>query len=535
MARSAEILLSLAPLLLFLMGCSPNSGSVGPSNTLLRGLGPEPDSLDPQRAASVEAQTVLRDLCEGLTTLDTSAGVSAGVAQEFAISPDGKTYTFHLREGARWSTGERVVAADFVAAFRRLADPKTGSKYQQFVAGISHAQDVFERKAGPDALGIQALDEKTLVIELSSPKHYFLQLLAHPSTCPVHRPTLNRYGAKYARAGILVSNGAFVLKEWVPGAYISLERNRYYWNDAATRLRGVEYFFVANANDELTRYRAGELHITSGVSRAQFDWVRKNLGRELHLSPQLGTYFYGFNLERSPFKDHTELRRALSLAIDREQLVNAILRAGEVPAYEWIPLGVSGYRRDHLRDVTSSDKAQRVQAARRLYAQAGYSAANPLRVELRYNNGETHTQLAIAIASMWREALGVEVKLTAEEFASLLEDIGEGKVELFRSSWIADYTDAYSFLQFFESGSGVNLTRYHNPVYDNLLAHAQMEGEPERRAVLLARAEALINEDQPIIPIYYYVNKHLVKPSVRGWYESVLGVVYSKDLSLSAP
>lgn len=524
-------LLLIVILVTVLTGCGSQSGPISGS-ILLRGLGPEPDSLDPQRAASVEAQTVLHDICEGLTTLNRHAGVAPGAAREFTVSPDGKTYEFHLRDDNRWSNGDRVVAEDFVFALRRLADPKTASKYQQFVSGIANARDVFAGKKPVEDLGVRAKDDATVVIELTSPIAYFGQLLAHPSTCPVyHRSAAPKPDSA---AGLMtVSNGAFVLQQWIPGSYILLKRNRYYWNDRATQLEGVRYLFIPDANDELLRYRGNGLHVTSGVSRGQFEWVKSNLSSELHLSPQLGTYFYGFNLERAPFKGHPKLRRALALAIDREKLTQSVLRAGELPAYQWIPPGVSGYSEESgvKRDEATLDA--RLAEARKLYLEEGYSASKPLHIELRYNTGETHTKVAVAIGSMWHENLGVDVKLGAEEFAALLQDIDNGNVSLFRSSWIADYNDAYSFLQFFETGSGVNLTRYQNDTYDGLLAHAQEERSGAMRSALLHQAEALMLEDQPVIPIYFYVNKHLVKPAVQGWYDNVLNVVYSKDLSLS--
>jgi ABC-type oligopeptide transport system substrate-binding subunit len=294
----------------------------------------------------------------------------------------------------------------------------------------------------------------------------------------------------------------------------------------------VKYLFIENANDELTRYRAGGLHVTAGVSRAQFDWVRSTLGDQLHLSPQLGTYFYGFNLDRSPFQNNPKLRRALSFAIDRERLTRDVLRAGEIPAYSWIPPGVNGYSSPSL-DSRGAAMSARLAEARRLYAESGYSAANPLHFELRYNNGEAHSKLAIAIAAMWKETLGVEVTLTAEEFKSLLQDIDRGQLQMFRSSWLADYNDAYGFAQFFESSSGVNMTHYNDPAYDALLVQARSEANPAKRQQLLQRAEAMVLEAQPVIPIYFFVNKHLVKPEVRGWYDNAMNVVYSKDLWLA--
>jgi oligopeptide transport system substrate-binding protein len=534
--RSLQIAFA-AVLLATLIGCSrtPNSSPAaqGPSSAiLLRGSGAEPDSLDPQKARSVESQGILRDLCEGLTTLDKTAGVAPGVATDWTVSPDGKSYTFNLRPDARWSNGERVVAADFVAALRRLADPATASSYAQVIDVIQNAGDIIAGKKPPEALGVLAPADSTLIIELASPAAYLPGLLSHPSTCPVHRPTLTQHPAQLAKPGVMVSNGAFVLKEWVQGSHILATRNQYYWNDAATRLDGVRYLLIPDENAELTRYRAGELHTTYVVPRGQFDWIQANLAGQLHVAPQLDTYYYGFNLNKAPFKDNPGLRRALSLVIDREKLVQRVLRVGELPAYGWIPPGVSNYTSQSF-DYRDTSLAERIAEARRLYAQAGYSAAKPLRFELRYNAGEVHNKVAVTVASMWKEALGVEARLTAVEFKSLLQDIDRGDVEVFRSSWLGDYNDAYTFAQYFKSNFGINLPHYRSAEYDSLVGEAAVEIDVAKRRLLLESAERLMLRDHPLMPIYFYVNKHLVKPEVEGWYDNVMNVVYSKDLGLS--
>jgi oligopeptide transport system substrate-binding protein len=517
-------------------GGSSSSGAVGSTQqaVLLRGNGPEPDSLDPQRARATEAQTVLRDLCEGLTTLAKDASTAPGVATEWNVSADGKTYTFKLRDNARWSNGDRVVAPDFVAAFKRLVDPATASQYAQIIDAVVNATDIVGGKKPPDSLGVSAPDDSTVILQLVAPTSYLPALLAHPSTCPVHRRTLAEHPNEIAKPGIMVSNGPFVLKEWVPGLHILLERNHHYWNDAETHLDGVKYLQIADENAELTRYRAGDLHVTNVVPRGQFDWIKANLGSELRISPQLTTYYYGFNLERAPFKGNVALRRALSEVVDRERLATAVLRVGEIPAYGWVPPGVHNYTSQTF-DYAGRPLAERIAEARRLYAQAGYSAQKPLHFELRYNAGEVHERVAVAIASMWKEALGVDVQLSAVEFKSLLQDIDRGDVEMFRSSWVGDYNDAYTFLQYLKSDFGINLPHYKSAAYDDLLAHAAGEVDATKRRELLQRAEALALADHALMPVYFYVNKHLVKPEVQGWYDNVMNVVYSKYLSLTKP
>jgi oligopeptide transport system substrate-binding protein len=494
-------------------------------------MGPEPDSLDPQKARSVESQGILRDLCEGLTSLSKSAGVAPGVASSWSLSADGKRYTFQLRPTARWSNGDRVVAADFVAALRRLVDPATASSYAQVIDVIAGANDIIAARKTPESLGVSAPDDATVVINLVSPAAYLPGLMSHTSTCPVHRPTLAQHPAQLAKPGVMVSNGAFVLQQWVQGSYILAGRNRYYWNDAGTRLGAVRYLLIPDENAELTRYRAGDLHVTAVVPRGQFDWIKANLADQLHISPQLNTYYYGFNLERAPFKDNSGLRRALSLVIDRDKLVSQVLRVGELAAYGWIPPGVHDYTSQKF-DYRSTPMPERLIEARRLYAAAGYSAQQPLHFELRYNTGEVHNKIAIAVASMWKEALGADVRLSAVEFKSLLQDIDHGDVEVFRSGWQGDYNDAYTFAQYLKGGFGINLPRYRSAEYDSLIAAAAMEVDVARRRELLERAERVMLHDHPLMPIYFYVNKHLVKPEVEGWYDNVMNVVYSKDLAL---
>jgi oligopeptide transport system substrate-binding protein len=473
----------------------------------------------------------LRDLCEGLTTLDKQAGVAPGVATEWTVSADGRTYRFNLRANARWSNGDKVVAADFVAGLRRLVDPATASGYAQVVDVIANASDIVAGRKQPDTLGVSAPDDSTVIIELASPARYFPSLLAHTSTCPVHRPTLTAHSEQLAKPGVMVSNGAFILKEWVQGSHILVARNHYYWNDAATRLDAVKYLLIPDENAELTRYRGGGLHITYVVPRGQFDWIKANLSDQLHIAPQLDTYFYGFNLQREPFKDNPGLRRALSLVIDRDKLVERVLRVGELAAYGWIPPGVSNYTSQSF-DYRNTPMPERVAEARRLYAEAGYSPDKPLSFELRYNAGEVHNKVAVAVASMWKEALGVQVRLTAVEFKSLLQDIDRGEVEVFRSSWLGDYNDAFTFAQYMKGGFGINTPRYRSAEYDSLLNAATTEADPDKRRELLQNAERVMLRDHPIMPIYFYVNKHLVKPEVEGWYDNVMNVVYSKDLGL---
>jgi len=548
MNRPASLLIVgwLASVLAVCAGCSraPTSSTsstgadvlpVSESSTLRRGNGPEPDSLDPQRSRTDSGQHILRDLFEGLTAVGDDGAPVPAAAESWTVSADGLEYTFRLREGLRWSNGDPLVAEDFVAGMRRLVDPATASQYAQMLEPVVAANEVVRGKRPPTDLGVSAPDERTVVLRVVSPTPYLLGLVAHPSTYPVHRPSIAAHGNEFTRPGQLVSNGAFVLEDWVIGSHVLARRNRHYWNDAATRIDAVRYVHIADPSTEFRQYRSGQLDTTYVVPAQEFAWIKSNLPGELHISPQLTTYYYGFNLSRPPFKDNPGLRRALSLVIDRERLTTSVTGLGEAPAYGWVARGVSNYTPQSF-DYAGRPYADRVREAKALYAAAGYSAARPLKVEIRYNSGEAHNRLAVAIAAMWKDALGVETTLYAEEFRALLQTIQARKdTQVFRSSWVGDYNDAFSFAQLLQSDFGINLTGYSNPRYDSLLERAVHEPDPTRRRSLLEEAERTMLADHPLLPIYFYVNKHLVKPRVQGWTDNVMNIQYSKNLRLAAP
>ena len=513
-------------------GQSASPAAAEAHTTLRRGNGPEPDTVDPQLARTDGAFNVLRDLFEGLTAIGPDGAAVPAAAESWTVTPDGLEYVFHLRPGLHWSNGDALKAADYVAGMRRLVNPSTASPYAQFIDPVLNATAIVRGEKPPDELGVSAPDDRTVVIRLANPAPYLVGLVAQPPTFPVHSPSLAANGTQYARPGKLVSNGAFILEDWVVGTQIVVRRNHAYWNDAATHLERVRFVHFADPGDEFRQYRAGQIDVSYVVPPPQFAWIKANLGAELHVSPQLSVYYYGFNLTQPPFKGNSRLRRALSMVIDREKLTTAVTGVGEAPAYGWVPRGVTNYTPQQF-DYASQPYEARVREARELYRQAGYSAEHPLKVEIRYNSGEVHNRLAVAIAAMWKETLGVETTLYAEEFRALLQSIQARKeTQVFRSSWVGDFNDAYSFEQLLQSGFGINLTGYSNPHYDALLASAVRQADPAARRAALEEAERTMLADHPVLPLYFYVNKHMVKPTVRGWTDNVMNVQYSKNLRL---
>ena len=536
--RPTILVLLAAALLACGKGGAPGAGDKADGQaavdviTLRRGNGPEPDSLDPQRARTDSSLNVIRDLFEGLTAVGGDGKPVPAAAESWTVSDDGREYRFRLREGLRWSNGDALTAADFVAGMRRLVDPATASQYAQILEPVVNAAAIVRGERPPTDLGVRAPDGRTLIVSLTNPAPYLLGLTCHPSTFPAHSRSLAAHGERFVQPGRLVGNGAFVLEEWVVGSHITVRRNRYYWDDARTRIDRVRFFHTNDPSTEFRQYRTGQLDVTYVVPPQQFAWIRKNMPSELRVSPQLSTYYYGFNLTRPPFKDQPGLRRALSLVIDRERLTAAVTGLGETPAYSWVAAGVSDYTPQQF-DYASRPYEERVREARELYRAAGYSDEQPLEVEVRYNTGEAHNRIAVAIAAMWKETLGVKTSLYAEEFRALLASIqARTETEIFRSSWVGDFDDAYTFAQLLQSDFGINLTGYSNPRYDALLADAISQADPARRRALLEEAERVMLVDHPLLPIYFYVNKHLIKPYVRGWTENVVNIQYSRSLRL---
>ncbi len=499
---------------------------------LRNGNGPEPDTLDPHRSEGVSSNNIVRDLYEGLTSFSPAGEIVPGAAASWEMDGAGTTYIFHLRPSARWSNGDAVTAEDFASGLQRSVDPATGSAFAQILAPIANAKAVIARQQSPATLGVQALDAVTLQIRLTAATPYFLGLLTHPSTFPVHRPSLAKWGRDFARKGPLVSNGAFALGEWREQAFVRLKRNVYYWNNAATRLDEVVYVPTEDINAELKRYRADELDSSYEIPLLQAPWLKKKFGAELHIAPYLGSYYYGFNCSRPPFKNNPKLRAALTLAVDREVIVNKVMNGVALPATSFVPPGTWNYT-PQQPEWASWPRAQRLALAKKLYAEAGYSEKTPLKIEFRYNSNDDHRRIAIVIAAMWKQWLGVQTTLVNEEFKVFLQNRKLRTVtQVFRSAWIADYDDASAFTDILQSHHGRNDSAWNSPAYDALLSQAAQQPDAAARRALLQQAEQIIISDWPVLPIYTYVSKHLVKPWVAGWTDNPLDYHYAKDLAI---
>ncbi len=510
----------------------PDPSVLAEQQVLHRGNGQEPQTLDPHLADGVPAGNILRDLFEGLTAEAPDGRIVPGVAMRWNISRDGLTYTFYLRRDARWSNGDPLLAEDFVWSFRRSADPVTASNAANMLLPIENATAVISGQQAPETLGVEALDQHTLQIRLTDPTPYFLGLLTHSATYPVHRASVEQYGARFSRPGNLVSNGAYTLADWVVRSRIELRRNENYWDNANTLIDTVVYYPLEDQSTELKQFRAGALHWTFEVPNNQFQWLRQNYPDELVVTPWLGSYFFGFNLEREPFIESPLLRKALVLAVDRSLITEKVTQFGEQPSFTVVPPGIGEYL-SPIPEYADWTQEERNAEARRLYAAAGFTEEDPLRIEIRYNTSENHKKLALAVASLWKQVLGVETTLINEEWKVFLQNRSQKVLtQVFRAGWIGDYADPYSFLQLFRTGHGQNDFGFSDSLYDSLLEQIAAERIPARRRRLMEEAERVLLEQAPIVPIYTYVTKRLVDPHLRGWENNVMDHHHSKHMFL---
>jgi oligopeptide transport system substrate-binding protein len=515
-----------------IQGCSSNTGAPSVpapqtnNSTLKRGLGGEPSSLDPAEASDTFSFEVIRDVYEGLTTESPEGIVLPGVASSWSIDNSGTVYTFHLRPDARWSNGAPVRAMDFVQAWRRVVDPTAASPVADTLRPIANATAIIEGKLPVSSLGVSSEVDNLLVVHLERPAPYFPQLLTHSATFPV----FSERSAKSHTANSWVSNGPYVLSQWTPGSTISLRQNQSYWDQSNVRIPKIQYVFIADENAEFRQYRAGQLDVTQSVPSAALPGIRAERPRELIVAPFLATAYYALNLRSPYFATHTNLRKALAMSIDRRALQATILPFGQTPAYGFVPPGTWNYQSQAWEWRDMSDM-QRIQEARRLYAADGYSENKPLRLRMLINSNSSIKQVAIAVASMWKQTLGIESEIIDEEYRVFLDSRRDtSKWDVIRLGWTADYNDAGGFLDTLRSGSPNNDSRYTNSIYDELLAQASTRTDGSDRRLLLESAEKLMLSNYPLIPIYFFSTKRLIKPYIKGALANPLSRLYSKHM-----
>jgi oligopeptide transport system substrate-binding protein len=507
----------------------PAGTALAEKQELVRNNGSEPSSLDPHKVESDVEFNIISDLFDGLVSVSPAGDIQPRLAAKWD-NKDNTVWTFHLRPGVTWSDGTAITAQDIVWSWQRLVSPATASPYASYPGNmhIMNAQDIAQGKKTPDALGVKALDDATLEVTLSQPNAAFLPMLAHPSLVPIDKVLVSRFGEKWTKPEHMVTSGAYKLSRWVVNERIVAERNPRYWDNAATVINKVTYLPISSEAADVNRYKAGEIDIVFTVPINQFTQLKKNMGEQLNVSPQLATYYYEFNTTRPPFND-PRVRLALNMALDKDIIAEKVLGQGQRPAWLISQPDIGGVKL-HNPDYASWPRDKRIAEAKKLLSEAGYNDSHPLVFNLLYNTSESHQRVAIAASSMWKKNLGVEAKLQNQEWKTMLDTMHTHNFDAVRYAWIADYDDAATFLNNFRTGDSENTSQYSNPAYDEALRNAAKAPDVATRGKFYQQAEDLLGKDVPAVPVYHYVRTHLVKPWVGGFTPDKLGYYFTRDM-----
>ncbi|OEE89984.1 ABC transporter substrate-binding protein [Enterovibrio norvegicus] len=515
----------------------PADVKLAPVQELVRGNGTEVASLDPHKVEGVPEAHVLRDLMEGLVIQDALGNTIPGAAESWTTE-DNQTFTFKIRKDAKWSNGDPVTAQDFEYSFKRAADPATASPYAWYIeyTKLKNAKDVIAGKKSVDELAVKAVDDHTLVLETEVALPYFVKMLAHTTMYPVHKASVEKHGDSWTKPDNFIGNGAYKLSDWVVNEKIVLERNGSYWDNEDTVIDKVSFLPIENQNAEMNRFLSGEIDITYEVPNEQFRRLEKQYPDNVVVSPNLCTYYYGFNTQRAPFDDN-RVRSALSYTIDRDIIAKAILGQGQKPAYALTHSGITGFNPETPEYATMNQK-ERIAEAKVLLTEAGFGKGNPLDFTLLYNTSENHKKIAVAIQSMWKKSLGdfVNVTLENQEWKTYLDSSKQGDFDVRRAGWCADYNEASTFLAIAMTENGSNDQKYSSAIFDKAMNDAVTVAKTEaERNSYYAIAEAQLAKDMPIAPIYQYVQPRLVATSVGGYPDkNPQDNIYTKDMFIIA-
>jgi len=498
---------------------------------LIRHIKDEPATLDPAKAVGLPEIQVIRDLFEGLVNQNEKGEIIPGVATRWQTN-DNKIWTFTLRNDAKWSDGTPVTAGDFVYSWRRLVDPKNTSEFAWFaaLAGINNAQSIIDGKAAPDTLGVSAVNAHTLRIQLDKPLPWFPSLTASFALYPVQKNNVES-DKNWTQPGHLVGNGAFVLKERVVNEKLVVEPNPSYWDNGKSVLKKVTFVPINQESNATKRYLAGDIDITESFPKNQYQKLLKDIPGQVYTPPQLGTYYYAFNTQKGPTAD-ARVRLALSMTIDRRIMAEKVLGTGEKPAWRFTPDVTAGFMPEEGAMEHTSQQELNAQAKTLLQA-AGYGPSRPLKLTLLYNTSENHQKIAIAVTSMWKKNLGVDVKLQNQEWKTYIDSRNTGNFDVIRASWVGDYNEPSTFLSLLTSTHSGNISRFNDPAYDKVVNQATLENTAAGRNADYNQAEKIIAEKAPIAPIYQYTNGRLIKPWLKGYpINNPEDVAYSRTMYL---
>ncbi|KPU44541.1 oligopeptide-binding protein OppA precursor [Oxobacter pfennigii] len=484
----------------------------------------EPGALHPGLAQGTHDSLPLDHLFEGLTKRDPEGKFVPGMAKEWKMSEDGLTWTFTLRDGVKWSNGDPVTAQDFEYAWKFCLSPAAASEYAwqlYYIVGAeayntSKETDAAKLKALEDAVGVKALDEKTLEVKLGQPVPYFLELMAFYTYYPVNKKVQEANPNWYTEASTFVSNGAFKMTEWNHKENIQVMKNENYYDKDKIKLDGINFALVEDTNTAWQMYQAGELDIEFQLPPDVIAKLKADNNPEFVIGPDLAVYFYRFNTTRKPYSN-LKVRQALAMAIDRTTIVEQVTQGGQKPVYGIVPYGVPNENGEDFREKVGDYFKEDLEGAKKLLAEGlQEEGLDKLSLTILYNTDEGHKKVAEAVQEMWRKNLGIEVTLENTEFQVKIDREDALDYDVSRAGWIGDYVDPMTFLDMWDSKSSQNETGWTNPQFDELIAKAKVEFDPAKRMQYMRDAEKIFMEAMPVMPIYSYTRPYVAKSYVTG-------------------
>ena len=500
--------------------------------TFTRGTGSDPDTLDPHVSSGNSSAILIYDFFLPLMTLDAKGEITSGAAESYTMSADGLTFTFKLRPNMKWSDGVALAAEDFVYSARRVQNPETGSRYAQWFWAIKNAQKVNKKEAKPEDMGVKALDARTLQYTLEAPSPIFLEVMSTFTSAPVPRHVVEKFGREWTAPGNFVSNGAYYVTERVPQTRITATKNTHFYDVANVQIEEVSYFPTENLGTAMNRFRAGELDTTLNFPPDQIDWLRENMPKELHISPNLGVYYFLVNNKKPPFSDPL-VRQALSMAIDRDGMVSKLFNTGVTPASSLVSPVVPNYK-VYQAAYAGKPMKDRMTEAKKLLTEAGFGPGKPLKVVLQFDTLEENRKMAVAMTSMWKP-LGVEVELANSEFRDLTRRARTGDYDIMRWAYFSPFADASSYLNLMRSDDASNYSGFASPEFDKLMAEANSIADMKRRAEVMQQAEKILLDTQAIMPIYHYAGRRLVHTYVKNWTDNPRNANLARYLRIEKP
>lgn len=509
----------------FIISCSNNKSEDGIS--IFINTGPEPNTIDPSINVTSDAIFYLMHTFEGLLEKDMNGKLIPGVAESWEISEDGLTYTFKLRTNSKWTDGKTVVAGDFVYSWQRVVDPATGSQYGYQHEPVKNAKAITAGDMPKESLGIKAIDDYTLEVQLEAPTAYFLELLTFPTFYPLRKDIIEQYGDEWTlNADTYIGNGAFKLIERNRDESLVMVKNTNYWNIEDIVPDKITFVLMENETASVAGVKAGSLHFARSFPRQDIKTLQNE--RLIVIKPRISSYYYCLNLTNEILKD-VRVRRALSLAIDRNYIVEQITRGGEKPAGALVPFGISDYEGDFREnggeyiDITKDGYVKNVEEAKKLMAEAGYPNGEGFPVmEFKADPG-LHVKIFEAVQQMWKENLGIDVTLTQEEWAVFLQTRYDRNITMARGAWNGDFDDPVNFMALCLSYSPNNYSVYSNKAYDDMINEVMLSGDQKFRMQTMHKAEEMLMREEAIIPIYYYTEPLLVSPKLKDVYYDSLG------------